>query len=95
MPPGGSLPSGATDFGGGLELAFSEASSSAGSSRANRVIVFTDAIPTDGDTEADELVELVSAQASLDIGFTLMGVGESFGTYRCAEAREAENRREH
>lgn len=78
-------PDGATDLSAGLTLAFSEASSSAGSTRANRVIVFTDANPTVGDTDADDLVELVSAQASLNIGFTLMGVGESFGTELAVE----------
>jgi len=73
-------PDGATDLAAGLELAFAVAGDSSSPSRADRVILFTDAVPTDGDVEADDLVDRIRTQASSGIGFTLMGVGTSFGT---------------
>ncbi len=78
-------PDGRTDIGVGLDLAFFELTKNASPERANRVILFTDALPTLGDNGSDGFIEQIRAQSSLGTGFTLMGVGRDFGTELGAE----------
>jgi len=51
----------------------------ADNSRQTRVMLFTDVQPNTGDTSADGFVSYIEEGAAEDIGFTLFGIGSSFG----------------
>lgn len=63
-----------------LEMGFQQVAAAPDETRDNRVILFTDARPNVGPSGESEFLQLLRAQASLGIGFTLMGVGYDFGT---------------
>ena len=63
-----------------LEAAFQATLDGSSNGRADRVILFTDALPNRGPEGSPQFVDLIERFAKQDVGFTMMGVGLSFGT---------------
>ena len=63
-----------------LEVAFQATLDRSSDGRADRVILFTDALPNRGPDGSPQFIDLIERFANQDVGFTLMGVGGSFGT---------------
>lgn len=63
-----------------LEVAFQATLDRSSDGRADRVILFTDAMPNRGPDGSPQFIDLIERFAKQDVGFTLMGVGGSFGT---------------
>jgi Ca-activated chloride channel family protein len=73
-------PEGNTDLYAALLRGFEKAEAQIGKGRDNRVIMLTDALPTVGSTLPSDIAKLVRDYAKRGIGFTLLGVGDDFGT---------------
>ena len=73
-------PQGNTNLHEALRVGFEQVAAAGESTQARRVIVFTDALPTVGPTTSAEILDIVQANADRGIGFTLMGVGQQYGT---------------
>lgn len=71
--------SGNTDLFSALRLGFAEAAASSDPARDNRVILFSDALPTTGTKQEREFVALAEEYAQWGVGLTLMSVGTWFG----------------
>ncbi|MCC6357418.1 MAG: VWA domain-containing protein [Phycisphaerales bacterium] len=71
---------GNTDLYAGLKRAFEEAARRHTDARSDRVILFTDALPTEGLQTSGDFIPLVEQYAAQDVGLTLMGLGQNFGT---------------
>ena len=69
---------GSTNMEEGLQLGYRMAQE-ADSSRQTRVMLFTDVQPNTGDTSAGGFVSYIEEGAAEDIGFTLFGIGNTFG----------------
>lgn len=72
-------PQGTTNIYAALEDGFVQVLRQHTVGRLDRVMLFTDARPNVGPEGSPEFVNLVSRYASLDVGFTLLGVGLDFG----------------
>lgn len=70
---------GNTNLHAALERAFQSALAHRAPGRLDRVILLTDAKPTEGLQATGEFVSLVAQYAQQDVGLTLMGVGTDFG----------------
>lgn len=70
---------GGTNLFAGMETAFEQVKSARSDARDNRVIVFTDAQPTSGETDNADILAMAQRYAADDIGLTLMGVGVNYG----------------
>ncbi|MBI4612245.1 MAG: VWA domain-containing protein [Planctomycetes bacterium] len=71
---------GSTDIEEGLRLGYEEVSRGAGrAGRADRVILFTDALPNTGRTDEESFLALARSGAKEGIGLTVFGVGLDLG----------------
>lgn len=71
--------SGNTNLQIGLDAAFQAALASHSSERLDRVILLTDAQPTEGLTASSDFTSIVGTYAQQNVGLTLFGVGNDFG----------------
>lgn len=69
---------GATDFHGGLALAYDEVARHYDSGRQNRVIMLSDGQPTAGTTSLEAIIAMSAARNSDGIGLTTVGLGRDF-----------------
>jgi Ca-activated chloride channel family protein len=76
---------GDTDLYKALKTGFEQAAANADEAHDSRVILFTDALPNAGNVDTQAIVALVRENASLGIGFTLMGIGQDFGADLASE----------
>jgi len=72
-------PLGATNLLRGMRRAYNVVEDHSTAERMDRIIVFTDALPTFGEFEADEFVDVMKNRAADGTGATIFGVGADFG----------------
>lgn len=72
-------PSGRTDIEEALTEAFDLLEAATLPERDNRVLLFTDALPTSGAEDANTFIELLQSGADRNIGVSVFGVGINFG----------------
>lgn len=72
-------PSGSTDIEEALTEAFDLLEAATLPERDNRVLLFTDALPTSGAEDANTFIELLQSGADRNIGVSMFGVGINFG----------------
>lgn len=70
---------GGTNLARGIRRGFTTVRGNAEMQRSDRVIVFTDALPTVGTSETDDFLNIVGDFAGDGIGATVFGVGVDFG----------------
>ncbi len=70
---------GRTNLAAGVRRGFDTVARHTASSRADRVILFTDAQPTWGTSDADDFVDAMERYADEDTGVTVFGVGVDLG----------------
>lgn len=69
---------GSTSLEDGMRLGYAEIDDFVNTNTLSRLMVFTDAMPNVGATDAASFQSMVTAAAALDIGFTFFGFGTSF-----------------
>jgi Ca-activated chloride channel family protein len=74
------LPSGSTDLARGMIRGYRVVKETARAGLQDRIIVFTDAIPTTGTLDADDMLEAMNQYAAEDVGATILGFGQNFGS---------------
>lgn len=70
---------GATNILRGMNAGYAAALRQSGAGRSDRIIVFTDALPTAGASESADFLPAMRQRAAEGIGTTLFGVGVNFG----------------
>lgn len=86
----GVRPDGATNFLRGMSRGYELVNKHRSSSRRDRIIVLTDALPTEGGRSKEGFLDLMEEYADREIGATLFGVGVDFGdelTYDISQVR--------
>lgn len=72
-------PEGSTDLLQGLIRAYNVVYDESDGERSDRLILFTDALPTSGELDRDEFVRVMKTWGRAGIGATVFGVGVDFG----------------
>jgi Ca-activated chloride channel family protein len=75
----GITPDGNTDLAAGITRGYSTLRRHSGDGRSDRVILFTDALPTAGARETDDFLRIMKNHAEDGFGVTVFGVGADFG----------------
>lgn len=73
------VPEGGTNLQRGLTAGYEAIRRFVADGRHGRLILFTDALPTEGLSQADDFVEIMQTYADDEIGATIFGVGADFG----------------
>lgn len=76
---------GGTNLFEAMRLGFETLLASADDSRDNRLILLTDAQPTEGPTTGSEITAMQRTYADQGVGFTLLGVGQDYGVQLARE----------
>ncbi|MBI5863749.1 MAG: VWA domain-containing protein [Planctomycetes bacterium] len=90
-PVGGLKARGNTDLFAAMQFGFETVAGSADSDHDSRVIVLTDALPTEGPSAGGEFTAMQRVYADQGIGFTLMGIGYYYGEELASEISRVRN----